>query len=620
MNQFIRLIDRLFRPVQRHVGTRFILVSSLLLLGALSVGVTTYQSLIKMQNKIDKEMTEQVATLTNNAEISREALELFIHINVFENTIGFDSTQLTKEGLSIGERLQKIKSFSNNQAMLGVLDNFIDDIHRLIGNALAMNNIQVEELQEIMKLKELVNSAYQPLYQSKILKILNDIVLQSSELIAQLRSQIPPKDAMILLAEINLSFEHFSEKLNKENILIDYAELSSQLKVRIDKSKEVTKKLKVNLLQRQKIKDDLARSRQALLFLIKKQERTAGDNVSNLKNDFNSAVLKVNTSTSIITLIVILLGGLLILYMVRQHINKPMEDLIKGINKVESKNFNGPAICLNRKDEWDSLERAFNNMAMGLSESYEQLNNERQRFDFLAHHDPLTGLVNRLFINKELESIAEKAKQSHQSFAVIYMDLDQFKRINDSLGHIIGDGLLKQVAKRILKTLNGEGHAARLGGDEFLLVLPHMPNKQKAKEFASQLNKVIAEPYSLDSQNIFITNSIGICFYPNDAEDVTKLVRNADTALYQAKRAGRDCYKFYNKEMTSHAYQLLDQNSGIRRALENDEFRLLFQPKVNLLSSEMEGAEVLIRWQHPDIGLLTPNKFLPAAEEIGLIT
>ena len=330
-------------------------------------------------------------------------------------------------------------------------------------------------------------------------------------------------------------------------------------------------------------------------------------------------ILNFGTLILLTAIFLATLGIYLVARFIRNHINSPMQNIINGIDMFEAgKPLQN--IELNRIDEWSRIEKAFISMTQRLAQSYSKLHDEQKRFDFLAHHDPLTGLANRLLIQSQLDDLITDSRDTKKPFCVMYMDLDQFKRINDSLGHSVGDSLLKEVSRRLTNIIQENGMAARLGGDEFMVLLPDVSTSVQAETLAQEINISIAQPVALDEQEVFVTNSIGICFYPKDGNSTETLIRNADTALYQAKRAGRDCMRLYTDEMTSHAHQLINQNSAMRHALEKDEFLLLYQPKYNLLTGDVTGAEALIRWQHPDIGLLTPNRFLPIAEETGLIT
>jgi diguanylate cyclase (GGDEF)-like protein/PAS domain S-box-containing protein len=237
----------------------------------------------------------------------------------------------------------------------------------------------------------------------------------------------------------------------------------------------------------------------------------------------------------------------------------------------------------------------------------------------LAHHDPLTDLPNRLLFTDRAEQALASAQIHKRGCALLLIDLDHFKIINDSLGHNVGDQLLKAVAER-LKGLFGPGITlARLGGDEFAVLAESCPQLMQAAALAQRIIDGLKEPFRFDGHQLFINASIGISLFPSDALSAEQLLRNADSALFKAKSAGREGYALYTEELTAHAQHRVEMASELRRALEQQELRVYYQPVHDLQSSRLIGVEALVRWEHPARGLVAPSEFIPIAERTGLI-
>lgn len=248
---------------------------------------------------------------------------------------------------------------------------------------------------------------------------------------------------------------------------------------------------------------------------------------------------------------------------------------------------------------------------------------ERKKYELkllqLAHFDPLTGLANRTKFNTDIEHLLCNAKRNAIPFAVLFGDLDHFKHINDSLGHNAGDDLLKTIAERLRSVLRQGDTVARLGGDEFVILLSSATNFEMVAGVAQKLMAVVEEPIYLKDQCLHIGMSFGIALYPTDGENAATLLRNADSALYEAKSKGRGCYSLYRQELTRLVEIRLKLDADLRRALERGEFELHFQPVICLETNHVISAEALIRWRHPEAGMIQPNDFIPYAQESGLI-
>ncbi len=237
----------------------------------------------------------------------------------------------------------------------------------------------------------------------------------------------------------------------------------------------------------------------------------------------------------------------------------------------------------------------------------------------LAHHDNLTGLPNRILFLDRLKQAMSLAHRHHKLAALLFLDLDRFKVINDTLGHPTGDKLLVQVAKRLSGALREIDSVARFGGDEYTIILCNLERREDAELVAHKILNVIARPYNIDDHELFVTASLGISVYPMDTEDLDSLIKKADVAMYHAKGLGGGVLQYYDSFMDEDSHRRLVLENSLRKALEKNEFRLYYQPKVNIVSGQITALEALLRWEHPELGILPPSEFIPLAEETGLI-
>ena len=236
-----------------------------------------------------------------------------------------------------------------------------------------------------------------------------------------------------------------------------------------------------------------------------------------------------------------------------------------------------------------------------------------------AQHDFLTGLPNRMLLNDRVGQAIAAAERHEKQVAVLFLDLDGFKHINDSLGHPTGDRLLQSIAWRLVECVRGADTVSRQGGDEFVVLLSELEQPEDAAHTARRMLQVVAEAHSIDQHDLHVTTSIGVSVYPDDGLDAETLIKNADTAMYQAKENGRQSYRFFKPAMNVRAVERQSIEESLRRALERNEFALHYQPKIDLRTGAITGAEALLRWTHPTHGLVSPARFIPVAEDCGLI-
>jgi diguanylate cyclase (GGDEF)-like protein/PAS domain S-box-containing protein len=248
----------------------------------------------------------------------------------------------------------------------------------------------------------------------------------------------------------------------------------------------------------------------------------------------------------------------------------------------------------------------------------ERLNTERT-IHYMAHHDALTGLPNRRLMQDRLNQAIMAARRKQRHVAVLFLDLDRFKVVNDTLGHDTGDFILKDVARRLITCVREVDTVSREGGDEFVLILPDLERPENARVVADKILQELARPVEIGGHEIHVTPSIGISHYPNDATDVHQLLKHADNAMYQAKDAGRNTVRFFTNDLNFLLSKRLEIESRLRKAIDNEEFFLRYQPQVDIASGRISGMEALVRWNDPQKGEIYPKDFVFVAEELGLI-
>ncbi len=307
-------------------------------------------------------------------------------------------------------------------------------------------------------------------------------------------------------------------------------------------------------------------------------------------------------------------------YMI-EDIGRNPDDYIRNENENIKKDGSRVWITWNNKAVTDEQGRTVEILSIG--NDITDKKHYEQKIYQLAHFDDLTGLPNRTLFRQRLEEAMQQTRRDARILPVFYLDLDRFKPINDSLGHHNGDRLLQQLASRLLACLRPNETLARMGGDEFTAILQGQEDRQDALRIAQQVARkmldAMSQPFQLDEHPIYITGSIGIVFYPHDGEELSLLLKNADMAMYQAKQKGKNCYLFYEPHMNSQAMHNLKLETELRQALENSQLEVHYQPSLNLRTGRVECVEALLRWQHPELGNIPPETFIPIAEESDLI-
>ncbi|HEX4045509.1 MAG TPA: EAL domain-containing protein [Gammaproteobacteria bacterium] len=345
-----------------------------------------------------------------------------------------------------------------------------------------------------------------------------------------------------------------------------------------------------------------------------------------------------------------ILFSLLIIWLLRALIIKRLEKLDHEVADIGAKNAISQRVDASGTDELSSVSNEINGMLDIIQASHDQLEQrvlertkELQKANLqlqqeiterksverelvihkehlvrLAHYDSLTSLPNRVFFNEILNKAIHHAKRHDKVLAILFVDLDRFKNINDALGHPTGDLVLKEIGNRFASILRVGDILARLGGDEFIILLNDIGDAKYAGSVAEKILKICAQPVKIENHEFFITASVGICIFPNDGQSLEDLHKNADMAMYKAKRSGGGVYQFYTKEMNIAAHEHIKLEAALRKAIQNKEFVLYYQPQLNLKDGTIQRVEALIRWES-EHGLISPAKFIPLAEETGLI-
>ncbi|MGB0662445.1 MAG: EAL domain-containing protein [Pontibacterium sp.] len=621
---------------QLSLSSRFTLTNIVFVCIAL-IGISwVINALYKIETQLREESSTHITTLTTNSVVSREIFELATKVQLLEQAFLYNEAAIRQEGFEIEERLQRMRSLSSDAEFNVRINVFIEDFHRFLGSSLALNRIlkqlndvdkrlegQIDELDAIISQEDLysLRDNHERVFINGIdgTVSIRETYLNVGKMVGSIRQRITPDIEKVIIIEIIKELGLLKLYLsNLENGSDAVQANIKSINQTLSRYNAVLRKVRANLDQRWIVMGALVSSQNALISFVETTEKNVELSAIGLKDRLEKNIADLRFIAILAATTAAFFSLVYFSHLVRTNIRRPLDTLLTGIEQVEANEF-GQQIKLNRSDEWATIEHAFNDMAKRLDDSYKATLNEKSKFDYLAHHDPLTGLENRLFAYEKLDELISESQAGNGQFCLLYMDIDGFKNINDSMGHEAGDELLKAVAQRIISVCAPSGLPARLGGDEFMVLLPNLANLEQAQSVAAELCAELRKPYNLNDDRVFVSSSIGICQYPEHGNDAGTLVRNADTAMYTAKHAGRDQFSVYHNSMTQAASELVSISSGIRRALANNEFEIVYQPQYDLRLNQMIGAEALIRWNDPERGFLSPFAFLPVAERTGLI-
>lgn len=347
--------------------------------------------------------------------------------------------------------------------------------------------------------------------------------------------------------------------------------------------------------------------------------------MANMISATNHKSLKQVSITLIGTAIVLSLVGIVMSVMASSSLIRPIQTLVRHAERIGRGEYNSEN-QIRRHDEIGELANAFNDMGQNLKTRTDEIS-------FLAYHDSLTQLPNRAMFIKQLGELIASYENAHKSFAVLFVDLDDFKHVNDNFGHRAGDNLLCEVANRITHNLRSSDYVlnmfedrpesefvARIGGDEFLICLPNLTSKYDVSKVTNRLIQAISSPIMIVQEEVVVAGSIGIAHYPDDGNTADELIKNADIAMYQAKGNGKNTFSHFTSEMNDKIKYRSEIERELRKALSDlKQFELWYQPQFEMKNNQLIGAEALVRWRHPEKGIIPPDDFISIAEEIGLI-
>lgn len=337
------------------------------------------------------------------------------------------------------------------------------------------------------------------------------------------------------------------------------------------------------------------------------------------KSILNIALNKNRLEIFYFLLFLTLITLIILYFLLKTILSKPLNRLMQNIFKIEKGDYSESAV-IKSNDELEEISVSIKSLAKAVNARESQLIESQKKLEYLSTHDELTGLLNRRLFNSRFEQALERAKEKESKLALLFIDLDQFKQVNDTLGHIIGDDLLVQVANRLNSYLGENNTLGRIGGDEFTIYLDSFQHRDEVETFAQNILDEFHTPFECGEYEINITASIGIAVYPYDGFDYVTLSKNADLAMYKSKDVGRNNYSFFSVEFSNYLEKRTNVINALKVALQNkDEFILLYQPKISIETKRIVGIEALIRWNSPILGFVRPDEFISVAEDTHMI-
>lgn len=320
----------------------------------------------------------------------------------------------------------------------------------------------------------------------------------------------------------------------------------------------------------------------------------------------------------VVSFIIILITFFISSEILNIHVIQKIDTINHGLKMIEKGEYDYD-MQLESNDELGDIVNNINKMKEIIKIREGELIKKQDQIHYLAYYDTLTGLPNRILFEEKLAKALEEGKQKNNKVALLYFDLDNFKNVNDTIGHMFGDLLLKNVGRLLKKYLGEDAIATRMGGDEFVGILSKVNDSHELIEIIENVLNAFRNPWIIDDREFYVTTSIGITLYPDDGENTNVLLKNADTAMYVAKNHGKNMYCFYTSDMNEKVIEKLEMENDLRHAVEREEFIVYYQPKVDINSGSIAGVEALVRWMHPSKGMIPPDKFIALAEETGLI-
>ncbi len=325
--------------------------------------------------------------------------------------------------------------------------------------------------------------------------------------------------------------------------------------------------------------------------------------------------------THLFYILLLVAGVTLVLmrFMIQRSLERPLSQLMQQIGRIARQDYK-EAEVVSSGDELQTISESINRLAQTVREREDSLEASRQELEYLSNHDVLTELPNRRFWGQKLDTMLQDAAAGHREMAMLFIDLDQFKQVNDTQGHDVGDALLLEVAARLRANVAPHHTLARIGGDEFNILVERVSSAAELEEVARHYLEQFTRPFCVAGQEINISASIGVAIYPLDGHDSVTLIKSADLAMYKAKESGRNKYCFFSDDLSTRMKARTEMTRALREAIQHgDQFRLFYQPKVSATTGAVVSMEALIRWQSPVLGFVSPADFIPLAEELGLI-